>query len=527
MLPFLVLIFFLTLFCFRAIDLSTADLGRHISNGKWLFQDSSVLSTNFYSYTHPTYPFVNHHWGSGLIFYWLHETVGFVGLSIFYVLLMVGAFVITCRVSSRSWGRNPTFLAAIWTIPLYVNRCEIRPEGFSLIMVSLFFLILSRWREDARNKKFLYFIPFLMLLWVNLHVCFIFGFAILGAYLVDSILTLDFHGIGYEEPYRKFFFKIRIQPELDRAKTLALLIAACTLATLITPLGYKISLTPFVGFIEYGYRIVENQSIFFLSRLGFFVLVAPFFILLPALAVSRIYATFWLGELSPIHTWMIFAVFLVLDFLAVRNHPFLALAAIPFLASTLSVKNQETAKSKLYLRISLRRLYSVMIGAGVALNLIYFGILYYNNLRDVDMGLSENNYSAAKFFKENHLKGPIFNNYDIGSYLIYFLYPDEKPFIDNRPEAYPASFLTDIYVPMQENEEKWKEQALRYKFNTIFFAWHDYTPAGQTFLKTRINDPEWVPVYVDEFALILLKQTPENEPVIAKHRIPRDHFRFR
>jgi len=30
---------------------------------------SQVLTTNFYSPTHAGYPFINHHWGSGIIFY--------------------------------------------------------------------------------------------------------------------------------------------------------------------------------------------------------------------------------------------------------------------------------------------------------------------------------------------------------------------------------------------------------------------------------------------------------------------------
>jgi len=55
------------------------------------------------------------------------------------------------------------------------------------------------------------------------------------------------------------------------------------------------------------------------------------------------------------------------------------------------------------------------------------------------------------FFKENNLQGPIFNNYDIGGYLIFNLFPQEKVFVDNRPETYSSEFFQEDYIPMQED----------------------------------------------------------------------------
>jgi hypothetical protein len=118
----------------------------------------------------------------------------------------------------------------------------------------------------------------------------------------------------------------------------------------------------------------------------------------------------------------------------------------------------------------------------------------------------------------------MFNNYDIGGYLIYTLFPDTKVFVDNRPEAYPARFLTEVYVPAQEDNTKWRELDSALHFNVIFFNWHDYTPAGQSFLINRINDPDWAPVYVDPYALIMVRRTSEHQSVISRFEIPRDRF---
>ena len=79
-----------------------------------------------------------------------------------------------------------------------------------------------------------------------------------------------------------------------------------------------------------------------------------------------------------------------------------------------------------------------------------------SNAGDAQLGLLPKINAAADFYKTNKIQGPIFNNYDIGGYLIFHLYP-EKIFVDNRPEAYPTSFFQDVYIPMQENNDIWKE----------------------------------------------------------------------
>ncbi|MCG2687085.1 hypothetical protein L6278_03075 [Candidatus Parcubacteria bacterium] len=110
------------------------------------------------------------------------------------------------------------------------------------------------------------------------------------------------------------------------------------------------------------------------------------------------------------------------------------------------------------------------------------------------IGLMSNNDLAAKFFKEQKIQGPILNNYDIGGYLIYYLYPEHKVFVDNRPEEYPSSFFKNVYVPLQENEQVWQQENEQYGFNVIFFYYRDMTPWAQQFLISRLNDSDWKPV---------------------------------
>ena len=124
--------------------------------------------------------------------------------------------------------------------------------------------------------------------------------------------------------------------------------------------------------------------------------------------------------------------------------------------------------------------------------------------------------NAADFFIENQIKGPIFNNFDIGSYLDYRLFPNQRVFVDGRPEAYPASFFQEEYIPMQENPFIFKEKVKKYHINTIFFAHTDQTPWAEKFLKQITNSPDWIMIYLYYYFFILTKNTPQNLSLIQK-----------
>jgi hypothetical protein len=142
------------------------------------------------------------------------------------------------------------------------------------------------------------------------------------------------------------------------------------------------------------------------------------------------------------------------------------------------------------------------------------------------LGLRGGDSAAADFIRASGLDGPIFNDYDIGGYLIFHLFPRERVFVDNRPEAYSGGFFEKVYVPMQEDDRVWSEQLRRFDFNAIVFSWHDVTPWGQAFLIRRVQDPAWAPVFVDDRVLVLARRNEKNRALIARFEIPPSSFRI-
>jgi len=495
------LIIWYGLFLAQKINLTTADLGRHIKNGDMILMGKwDNLYTNFYSYTHPDYPVFNHHWGSGVIFFLLEKAVGFWGLSLFYILLSLTVFLIFFRLSWQMAGFQISAITSFFLIPLIAERVEVRPEIFTYLFSGLFFWLLWQYRNGKVTFARLLLLPALEIIWVNTHIYFIVGFLLIAAFFLEKL----FHR------------------QWQAAKELAFILGGAIAASLINPLGLRGTFLPFLIFSNYGYKIVENQSVWFLQRYGFpnpnlILFEIIFFFLIAFLMIVLI-------KNRSAFSWALAFIALLLSAMAwlmLRNFTLFGFFVLPILAY-----NAKNAVADSWMRQDKNQL---LIWSSFLLGVILLVAVYFPHISlfssKFGVGLMPGVNASAEFFKNQKLKGPILNNYDIGGYLIYQLFPDERVFVDNRPEAYPASFLKNDYIPLQENEEKFAEIDQKYNFNVIYFYRHDLTPWGQKFLIDRINDPNWAPVFVDDYAIISLKRNEQNKEIISRYEIPKELFK--
>lgn len=483
-------------FFFKRIDLTTADLGRHIKNGQMILQGNwQVLRTNFYSYTEPNFPVVNHHWGAGVIFYLIYQIFGMVGLSLFYLVLSLVVFYLFFKVAQKEAGFNLSLIISAWLIPLMAARVEIRPEIFSYLFIALFFLILQKWRKGELDSKWLFVLPLCQVVWVNTHIYFVFGLALVGLYWVDKMIR---------------------EKRFD--KELGLILGLVGLASLLSPFGLKGLVYPFNIFRNYGYDIVENKSVLFLENWGFNDPNLKLFeISLVILILSFGILFFKNRKRFPFIYFVLAFIWGGLGFMAIRNFSLFAFFSLVILGYNLRY-------SKLGVNKNLGLVPSVLVVVFILANSLYF---YYPKLpwgRSFGWGLMEGNNKSVEFFKSLKLKGPIFNNYDLGGYLIYNFYPEERVFTDNRPEAYSISHFKDVYIPAQNEEGVWKELDNKYDFNVIYFSHRDYTPWGQKFLIDRVKDDDWAVIYYDSYAIILLKRNDLNKEAIKLYEVPKEVF---
>ena len=491
------------------INLVTADLGRHLKNGELFFQTWQPIKTNFYSYTAPDFPVINHHWASGALFFLIWKFAGFGGLQLFFILLNLAAFLICFGIARRHVGVGLAALLSLPVIPLLAERTEIRPEALSYLFAALFFWILLSVRGGTRSPKLLLALPLIVVLWVNSHIFFFLGIAIIGAFWVEAIIA---------------------QPQRRLLKPFSLALAATSLATLVNPFGITGATAPFTIFQNYGYRIAENQSVWFMSRLSArpSIYIFEFAFLILAVSVLLFLIKKWRTARSESAYLFLAAGFSAMAWLQIRNFLLFGLFMLPITAVCIK-KTFPNAIKKLV------ALYQQTLQQAVLILLLLVGLLLVSsNLtrfvpywRVFGFGLEAGNDHAARFLKDKNIEGPFFNNYDIGGYLIFYLFPKERVFVDNRPEAYSAEFFNNIYVPAQEKNEVWEKLAAQYQFNTIVFAYRDATPWGQKFLIERVNDPAWAPVFADDYVIVFLKRTGKNSALIKAHELPKSMFSVR
>lgn len=491
----------------QPINLTNADLGRHIKNGELVLSNKyQVLSKNLYSYTLPDFPFLNHHWGSGVIFYLIYNLSGFLGVHILYIFLSLATFVIFFHLAYKNSNIYLALIISIILLPLAATREEIRPEVFSYLFIAAVFWLLYNFISGKVKFKYLFFIPVIELFWVNLHIYFPLGIILIGIFIIDQILTY------------------LIKKQLNTAKNIKKLLTIAlisSIALIFNPAGLNGILYPAKILESYGYKVFENQNIFFISKFTQFPDTIYFILSLSILSFSYIYPIFLSLKrkkllLSPA-LFFTSVLFGFLAFNAIRN-----IAIFAFFVLVISAVNYTLLFDSLKIKINgFIYISAVFI---ITATLIVINPKYWEQ-KVSGLGLIPGNEKSGHFFQQQGIKGPIFNNYDIGGYLIFYL--DQKVFVDNRPEAYPEDFFQNTYIPMQEDDKVWRQQLEKYSFNSIFFYRRDLTPWGQKFLITRIQDEDWAPVYVDDFTIIFLRRDEKNSELVKKFELPKEMFEIK
>ena len=157
------------------VDLTVGDLGRHLKNGQLFFENGLIPKTNLYSYAYPDYPFINHHWGSGVLFYGIQRLAGFSGLSIAFIVMSMATLLVFLNLATKYSSFALAAPIAVIVLPVLITRYEVRPELFSYLFCGLFLQMLWGYRSGKLGFRWLFLLPILEIFWVNLHIYFFIG----------------------------------------------------------------------------------------------------------------------------------------------------------------------------------------------------------------------------------------------------------------------------------------------------------------------------------------------------------------
>ncbi len=477
-------VIFLSLFAlfYHPITAINQDLGRHLLTGNIILSTKTIPTVNLFSYTHPDFPFINHHWFSEVIYSLLYSISGFHGVLIFSTAIILLSFFLLYKFVYKDASTFGLMVASIFFLGLIADRTDVRPEIFSALCISIFLTTLFSFQKHPSRKIF-FLIP-LQILWTNMHIYFPIGLFLIGIFLINDFITNK-----YKLNQKLFFVTIGV-----------------TLATLVNPHGITGALYPFVVLQNYGYSIEENQTMLFLWKLLGKQNIIIYFIGSLWAVCTLLFST----HKKNFVYWSLILSGIILTYMQERNELLLVLFSfIPMTAVTTDVLKNISKNSKTLLTV-------------VLLGTLFWVVTPYIQNRGLGFGLPEYAKNGVDFMIKNKITGPMFNNFDIGSYLEYRLYPEGKVFIDGRPEAYPSSFLQSEYIPMQENPTVFEKLDEKYGFNAVFFFYPDQTPWAAQFTKSIISNPKWSLVYLDGNTIILLKKNEKNKKLISSFEMHPD-----
>src|SRR3989344_4966958 len=173
---FLVIVFIYVLFFFNSFYSIDPDFGWHLKMGE-LISKSGVPPTDPFSYTMPSFPFVDHEWLTNVAIFFLYQNIGYTGLavifsalSLFPILIMIG------KKQKESFFVLPFILSS----GALLSFIGIRTQIITLLFFSILVVIIF---DTKRYEKLRFLFPLFFCLWANLHGGFAIGIFILALFL--------------------------------------------------------------------------------------------------------------------------------------------------------------------------------------------------------------------------------------------------------------------------------------------------------------------------------------------------------
>ena len=472
-----VIILFALLFALATLIPVDTDTWWHIRSGQHTLTNGMIYADPF-SFTKAGQPWINHSWGAQIILYEVWQLAGNFGLAIYVSILATAGMMMVYKMSSGSvYLRAFALVIGAATAAVFWSP---RPQmlSFFLSTVILYLLYLHKRRKIDR----LWLIPIIMGIWGNLHAGFSIGFIFLFGSIAGEILGHIFNPQGeYVVPWAG-------------VRKLVLVTLVSIAALVINPYGLQMLAVPFqtlsIGALQNF--IQEWNSPNFHERQTW-----PFVTLLLGLLGA-------LGASKKRLDWTDFVLAsgtAFMGLLAGRNIAVFAVVATPILTEHLDAVFAERG----WVVQPVRRVTPRM----ARMNAILVGVVLLGALLKVLLVLdsktvqkAQEDYLPVKVMAHlaaEHPHGPMFNSYNWGGYLMYFL-PDYPVFVDGRTDLYGDDFLSNDYLKTATGGPGWRDTLDKYGVNLVVVE-------AQSGLASNLREePGWKLDYEDKMAVVFVRE---------------------
>lgn len=469
------------------------DTGYHIRVGEYIIDTLSIPRLDIFSYITPAMPWTAHEWLAEVIMAALHRWAGMNGVIVFYSFLIALVYYLLMR-QLRSLNGNISVATVIVCLVIPASQIHwlARPHIFSLLLMVVWYRILNDYQY--RGKDRLFWLPAMMLLWVNLHGGYLAGFILAGIYCGANYLMSLVASNGSSMALRDKSFKLLWITMLS------------LLTSLANPIGYKILLFPFT--LVGNKYIMDHVHEFLPPNFHEPIFFKYLFLLsIGLLSFSRKRLNLIELLLLLIFTYMALFSFRYVPLFAIVVAPMLVFRVDDFFTHSTS-KVVEFFRKKADGFAATEVLARGILWPSVACILAL--VLLAADFVEYSFDAKEKPIAAVEFLKKEHISGNMFNDDEFGDYLIYAAWPDYRVFIDGRLDMYGASRIKE-YKKVREIETDWQNVLKKYDIDWIFFE------AKSTLSRYLLATSGWRLIYADKVAHIFVKDIPRYQSLIEKY----------
>jgi hypothetical protein len=473
-----ILVFVLSLYVMPQLINSDGDLGRHITIGNVLIDQRAMLRADIFSHTMQGEELVLHSWLSDLIFAIVYRAAGLDGIAWMTALILASTYALfTGGLKYFKVSTPVSLLAGLAATFAGALHWHTRPHILTTLIFTYYLLTLAYYYKTERWKVLIP-LPFVMILWANLHGAVISGLVLVGLFAVGLLLEKRF----------------------VPARTVFGLLVILILSSWINPFGPKM-LTHSFGYLRLDYLVdvtQEYQSPDFHSPA-----TRPFLVILLLTLVVAGYSTRRVGwvPLVVLSFWTASALY------SARNVPLYAQIAVLFLAY-----EGDRLIAERWPRVAAYFSRADRAGrraGGWIYAILFAGLLIFlqANGGTIDRAGLGNRFDpdyfpvrAVDFLEESGLpEGNMFNEFGWGGYLLYRLWPEKLVFIDGQTDFYGEE-LTRTHLQTRDAEGDWQAVLEEYEITWVILP-------PQAALGKLLNlSPGWERIYSDEVASVWVRR---------------------
>jgi hypothetical protein len=460
---------------------SDGDLARHLRHGRYMLEHGGLIRADPFSFTRPGAPFVGFEYGSQLL-YALAERVG--GLPAVAVLagLLIGlTYALLTRFLLKR-GVDPLLacLTVALAIALGAGHWTARPHLFSFVAVVILLDML-----EGRRRRPVLACAALFVIWANLHGGFVYGWVLIGLYLVGSLGELLWS--DDKEPWR------------ERVRYYRTMLVTAMTVTVLNPYGLELH-RHLIGF--FGKPFLMDNTAEFVSpdfhEPGAKVFLGILLFIFGSLTLRR--------RRPPLPRLMVMGIGAAFALISVRNIPLFGLTALPIFALHMDevwrrlpdpggvrgrFETTATRTSSLPWALPIAVLLCWVAAAGGRIGSLP---LIWDRFDGTVFPVA-----AVAKARAEHLGGRLFSDFVWGGYVEY-AWPEQKIFIDGGTDFFGEDVFRE-YASIKGLTPGWRDLLARRDISLMLLR------RESTLAHEIARDGRWGLWYCDSLA-VLLRRSP-------------------